>query len=119
MFLGSYNVCDFEICIVNNTREVIQAASVRSLDDCVLFFSPLETHFTAYQVLYYAFTFSRHLESHGSGAIFCFVCSCFFVRVCGPAPIVEESFAPFLCRFPFLLKFFRSGVVTVGVAGSQ
>ena len=93
MFLGSYNVCDFEICVVNDTREVIQAASVRSLNNCVLLFSPLETHFTAYQVLYYAFTFSWHLESHSSGATFCFVRSCLFVCVCGPTPIIEESFA--------------------------
>src|SRR5690349_17105491 len=66
MLLRPDDVADLEIKIVHHARQVIQAGSIRSLNDVVLLAGPLKDALTPHVVLKPALSLSRNLEPNHS-----------------------------------------------------
>ena len=64
MLFGTNHVRDFEVIIVDNGCQVVQARSVGTLDNMILFPRPIEHNFATDQIIKNQTVVARHLESH-------------------------------------------------------
>jgi len=120
VFDGTYHMRDLKIVVVDDAGQVVQAGSIGTLNDVVLFVGPFERTIPSNQVVELALTAAGHFQPHHCGPTLGFIGLLLFGRGGHETTIVEEGFAFALCDRFVLGEFLCFGIVLVSMsAGKQ
>ena len=119
MLYGTHHMGNSEVVVIDNAGQMVQTCSIGTLDDVVLFLSPIECHIPTNHIMKRALAFAGHLQSDCRNSPLRLQLSCMRLISGHPFSIVEKRFPFFLCRLPLLLQLLGSRVVAIGMPRFQ
>jgi hypothetical protein len=116
MLDGSHDMRDAHLVIIHDTGQVIQAASIGSLNDVILFCCPLKFDSSTHSIVKSAHAFSWHLQPDYAAAPLGLEGRCLCLGSGHPLPIVHKRSPGLLGCLALCRKFLWKRVIAVGMS---